>query len=80
MYTSSGLYQRSQQRSALRPQRLTPRNRRGLRVCDAATAASTAAPSGEAAPATPVADNDGGGSTAASGTPLTATNSGEKGE
>ena len=50
-------------------------------ACDAATAASTAAPSGDAAaPATPVADNYSGGSTAASGIPLTATNSGEKGE
>ena len=38
MYTSSGLYQRSQQRSALRPQRLTPRNRRAAAsACDAAT-------------------------------------------
>ena len=84
MYTSSGLYQRSQQRSALRPQRLTPRNRRHAAPRPPRATPlhprPTAAPSGDAAPATPVADKDSGGSTAASGIPLTATNSGEKGE
>ena len=77
MYTSSGLYQRSQQRSALRPQRLTPRHRRGLRVLRryCCLNGGTQRWRGARHPC-----SDSGGSTAASGIPLTATNSGEKGE